>query len=650
MPHEKNETWSFIFPGQLTPAGQILIMRAHIPKINMLPPLFLVTVVVSCAVLLSISVNAVLDLESIPFSRTDMAISFFIILASIMVTPYLIRRDRRAKHAEKAIDSANAGYWVLSTEGVFLDVNPAYCRMVGYSHAQILKMCIADFEAKATQVQIRAQIQRIIQSGQEKFQTRHKKRSGGWVDLEITVTAVGGQVIAFLRDITDQNKAAKVINDLAFFDSLTALPNRLLLQDRMEQALLNATRIGCHGAILFIDIDHFKVLNDTLGHAAGDKFLLQVAQRLTACVREGDTVARSGGDEFVVVLAGLNKCELEAAAEAEVIAKKILASLALTYQLGTTEQHRTASMGITLFRDTTVSIEDLLKQADLALYKSKESGRNALSFFDPAMQATIETRTTLETDLRSALQENQFVLHYQAQVAGEKQQVTGAEVLVRWIHPTRGLVSPAEFIPLAEETGLILPLGQWVLETACRQLSQWATRPERADLILAVNVSAKQLQQVDFVSQVVAVLDRTGANPCRLKLEITESVLISNLESIITKMSALKALGVGFSLDDFGTGYSSLAYLSRLPLNQLKIDRSFVMNIENSDNAVVICAAIISLAHSLRLQVVAEGVETEAQRYFLSTVHRCQFLQGYLISRPVPVEEFEAVVQQSNRA
>ncbi len=573
---------------------------------------------------------------------------FLVAVVISCVTPYLIWQNRRAKHAERAIDSANAGYWILNTEGVFIDVNPAYCRMVGYSRPQILSMHIADFEAEATQAQIRAQIQRIVKNGQEQFETRHKKSNGDWVDLEITVTAVGRQVIAFLRDISDLKKAANVINDLAFFDTLTALPNRQLLQDRMEQAVLNAARIGRHGAILFIDIDHFKTLNDTLGHAKGDKLLLQVAQRLTTCVREGDTVARSGGDEFVVVLAGLNEGAHEAAAEAEVIAKKILSSLALTYRLGAIEQHSTASMGITLFRNTTVSTEDLMKQADLALYKSKESGRNALHFFDPAMQATIVARTTLEADLRTALLEKQFVLHYQPQVAGEQQQVTGAEALVRWCHPTRGMVSPVEFIPLAEETGLILPLGQWVLETACLQLTEWATRPERADLILAVNVSAKQLQQDDFVRQVVAVLERTGANPLRLKLELTESVLISNLESIITKMSALKALGVGFSLDDFGTGYSSLAYLSRLPLDQLKIDRSFVMNIETSENAVAICAAVISLAHSLRLQVVAEGVETEAQRYFLSTVHRCKLLQGYLISRPLPIENFETFIQQNS--
>ena len=607
-------------------------------------PLFLFAVVFSCAMLVFSSMP--IDFGS---GRLELVqITLLAALLGFLVALYAhqMRRVQRAKYAEKAIDSVNAGYWVLNDQAVFVDVNPAYCRMVGFSRSEILSMRISDFEANVPQSKILAQIQRILKKGQEQFETRHRKSNGEWIDLEVTVTAVAGQqVIVFLRDISDRKQSAEVINSLAFFDPLTALPNRSLLQDRLEQAFVSSGRTEQHGAILFINLDHFKTLNDTLGHNKGDSLLLQVGQRILACVRDGDTVARFGGDEFVVVLVGLDERAPEAAADVEVIARKILSSLALSYQLGSVDRHSTASMGISLFKGQGVPVEDLLKQADLAMSKSKESGRNALHFFDPAMQAAIVTRTALEADLRAAVRENQLVLHYQAQVAGSHQ-ITGAEALVRWQHPTRGMVSPMEFIPLAEETGLILPLGLWVLETACKQLTQWAQQPEMADLIVAVNLSAKQLQQDDFVDQVMQVLARTGANPERLMLELTESVLVSNLESIITKMSALKALGVGFSLDDFGTGYSSLAYLSRLPLDHLKIDRSFVMNIESNDNAVVICAAVISLAHSLRLQVVAEGVETEAQRYFLNTVHGCDFLQGYLISRPLPVADFEAFVSR----
>jgi diguanylate cyclase (GGDEF)-like protein/PAS domain S-box-containing protein len=613
---------------------------------DMTSPLILFAVVSSCATLVFSSLPVSYETGGLAFAYTAGASGLLGLLVSGLVSPMLSRRMKRAKHAEKAIDSVNSGYWVLNAEGAFLDVNPAYCRMVGYSRSQILSMSISDFEATATQPQIRAQIQRILQHGQEQFETRHRKSNGQWIELEITATAVDKhQVIVFLRDITDRKQAAEVINSLAFFDPLTSLPNRLLLQDRMEQALICSARTAQHGALLFINLDHFKLLNDTLGHYKGDLLLQQVGQRISASIRDGDTVARFGGDEFVVVLGGLNESAIEAATEAEVIGRKILTSITPIFQLGKLEHHSTASMGITLFCGLGLTIEDLLKKADLAMSKSKTSGRNALHFFDPAMQSTIVARMALEEDLHTALREMQFALHYQAQVTRE-QHIAGAEALVRWHHPKRGMVSPADFIPLAEDCGLILPLGQWVLETACRQLAQWATQPDMADLIVAVNISGRQLQQEDFVNQVVAILKQTGAKPERLKLELTESVLISNLENTITKMSALKSLGVGFSLDDFGTGYSSLAYLSRLPLDQLKIDRSFVMNIESNDNATAICAAIISLSHSLQLRVVAEGVETEAQRYFLNTVHRCDFLQGYLISRPLPVEEFETLVQQ----
>jgi len=395
--------------------------------------------------------------------------------------------------------------------------------------------------------------------------------------------------------------------------------------------------------LLFIDLDNFKTLNDTLGHDKGDLLLEQVAQRLSTCVREGDTVARLGGDEFVVVLTGLSTSERDAASSAEGVADKILAVLKQIYRLGDIAHQSTASIGVTLFRGQLATVDDLMKQADLAMYKSKESGRNAAHFFDPHMESVVKERAALQSDLRLALEEQQLVLHYQAQVVGNGC-VTGAEVLVRWLHPLRGMVSPAEFIPLAEETGLILPLGHWVLETACRQLAKWASRPAMAHLKLAVNVSARQINQDDFVDEVLTILRETGADPLLLKLELTESLLVNNVEQIIEKMLALKNRGVSFSLDDFGTGYSSLSYLKRLPLNQLKIDQSFVRDVLIDPNDAAIARTIVALAQSLGLGVIAEGVETAAQRDFLNSAG-CHAYQGYFFSRPIPVDAFEAFVR-----
>ena len=448
--------------------------------------------------------------------------------------------------------------------------------------------------------------------------------------------------VGTFADITARKAAEDEINRLAFFDPLTGLPNRRLLLDRLKQALASSTRNVKYGALLFIDLDHFKNLNDTLGHDIGDLLLQQVAERLATCVRESDTVARFGGDEFVVMLEDLSATIQEAANQAESVGEKILSTLNQTYALGSAEHHSTPSIGIALFADHSEGIDELLKRADLAMYEAKAAGRNTLRFFEPEMQTIVTARAAMEIGLREALANGHFFLHYQAQVT-DVCGVAGAEALVRWRHPLRGTISPTEFIPLAEETGLIQPLGLWVLETACAQLARWAMLPGMAHLTLAVNVSARQFHQTDFVDQVLAVLERTGANPCRLKLELTESLLVTNIDGVIAKMSALKIIGVGFSLDDFGTGYSSLSYLSRLPLDQLKIDRSFVMNIESNDNAAAICAATISLAHALNLKVVAEGVETEAQRYFLNMVHHCDLIQGYLFSRPLPLDEFEAL-------
>lgn len=428
------------------------------------------------------------------------------------------------------------------------------------------------------------------------------------------------------------------IKSLAFFDPLTHLPNRRLLKDRLNQAMTLGARSGHSGGLLFIDMDNFKTLNDTLGHDKGDLLLGHVAHCLVGCVRKGDTVARFGGDEFVILLEELSKNQDEAATQTRHVAEKIRVTLN-QFNEPDGRGHYSCSIGATLFSGHRDSVEELLKQADLAMYQAKAAGRNVVRFFDQGMQAVVNARVALETNLRQALYRNEFVLFYQPQVDSDGY-MTGVEALVRWQHPERGVVSPYEFISLAEETGLILPLGHWVLETACAQQVAWSTRPALSHLTVSVNISARQFRHPDFTEQVMAVLDQTGADPSKLKLEITESLLLDNVEDIIAKMSRLKAHGVSFSLDDFGTGYSSLFYLKRLPLDQVKIDQSFVRDVLTDPNDAAIVRTIIALAQSLGIAVIAEGVETKAQRDFLAGVG-CFAYQGYFFGRPGPVAEIE---------
>ncbi|OHC65797.1 MAG: hypothetical protein A2040_04460 [Rhodocyclales bacterium GWA2_65_19] len=474
----------------------------------------------------------------------------------------------------------------------------------------------------------------------------NRRKNGEIYPEWLSVTAVKGNdgavthYVGTFADITMRKVVEEEIRNLAFFDPLTRLPNRRLMLDRLRQALTGSARHERHGALLLFDLDDFKTLNDTLGHDVGDQFLVEVASRMEACIREGDTVARLGGDEFVVILQDLD-AETAAAMQAESVAVKILAALSQPYQLdlsfaggdaNSRSYHCTASIGITLFRDQSLSVDELLKRADTAMYQAKAAGRNTLRFFDPEMQAVVAIRAALDTDLRTAIREGQFLLYYQPQVDGEGR-VTGVEALVRWQHPLRGLVCPTDFIPQTEDNGLILPLGHWVLETACNQLVVWAGQADMAHLTVAVNVSGRQFRQRDFVEQVLAVLRATGANPRRLKLELTESLLLHDMEDIIDKMTALKAEGVSFSLDDFGTGYSSLSYLKRLPLSQLKIDQSFICDVLTDSNDAAIARTVIALGMSLGLAVIAEGVETEGQREFLARLG-CFAYQGYLFGRP----------------
>jgi diguanylate cyclase (GGDEF)-like protein len=472
---------------------------------------------------------------------------------------------------------------------------------------------------------------------------------GAAIIFAIMIVSAGGFAINYLARLTEarQNLASSKaeVDQLAFFDPLTGLPNRRLLMDRLQKTLSANARSGQLGALLFLDLDRFKTLNDTMGHDVGDELLRQVGQRLMTTVRNIDTVARLGGDEFVVMLTDLTTENSRAVSTAQRVGQKLLASLNEPYQLGGYRHLSTPSIGATVFGNEVQSLTDVLKQADIAMYQVKAGGRNGLCFFDPKMQADITARADLESDLRLALAEEQFQLFYQPQhqLFGH---VVGAEVLIRWHHPRRGMVPPGEFIPVAEDSELILPIGEWVLRTACQQLAAWRDNPIYQNLLLSVNVSARQFLQTSFVQDVTSILQETGVAPQSLKLELTESLVLENVEGTIRKMTELKALGVQFSVDDFGTGHSSLAYLTRLPLDQLKIDQSFVRNIGIKDTDGVIVQTIIGMARNLGLEVIAEGVETEEQREFLA-LHGCTMYQGYLFGKPMPLDAFEAMLSNT---
>ena len=443
------------------------------------------------------------------------------------------------------------------------------------------------------------------------------------------------------RELQQLQAAHDEIRNLAFFDPLTGLPNRRLLLDRLQQTLAAGVRSNRKRALLFVDLDDFKTLNDTLGHHIGDLLLQEVARRILASIRETDTVARLGGDEFVVLLQDLSELPEDAGGQAKIVAQKILTTIHRPYRLDGRECRSSSSIGITVFGTSQDSTNEVLQQADIAMYQAKAAGRNTLHFFAPALQTAVHARAEMEEDLRQAIQANGFRLYYQAQM--DRGTLVGAEALIRWKHPKRGYLSPDDFIPLAEQTGLILPLGDWVLETACKQIATWAARSSTAHLTIAVNISARQLLNPDFVKNVLMTLRCTGANPQKLKLELTESMFVDDLEDVVGKMTELKAHGLRFSLDDFGMGYSSLGYLRRLPLDQLKIDQEFVRDILVDPSSSAIAQSIISLSKAMGLSVIAEGVETEGQRDFLARLG-CHSFQGFLFSAPVPLEEFQLLL------
>jgi diguanylate cyclase (GGDEF)-like protein/PAS domain S-box-containing protein len=550
------------------------------------------------------------------------------------------------------IFESQEGMLITDDKGCILKVNHAFRAITGYTEDEVIGKNPRILHSGRHEADFYIKMWQTIQRrGFWEGEIWNKRKNGEVYPERLIITAVKNangvttNFVGTLTDITLSRAASDEIEHLAYFDILTRLPNRRLLLDRLSQASISSARSGRQGALIFIDLDNFKMLNDSLGHDIGDMLLQQVALRLESCIRDGDTVARLGGDEFVVMLENLSERASEAAKQAETIGNKILDSLNGTYLITSHEHHNSPSIGITLFCGKEQNIEELLKQADIAMYQAKKFGRNRICFFDQHMQDTVNVRVALERDLRKAHEYGYLQLHYQVQV-NDFGKPLGAEALIRWSHPERGLINPSLFIPLAEESGLILPIGQWVLDTACAQLKVWEKDTLTSGLVLAVNVSAKQFRQPGFVAQVHSAMQKHAIKPNLLKLELTESMLFENIEATILTMHELRSVGIKFAMDDFGTGYSSLQYIKRLPLDQLKIDSSFVREIETDGSDRAIVRAIILMAQSLKLDVIAEGVETNEQQQILLDMG-CQSFQGYLFSKPVPIGQLEVLLEQA---
>jgi diguanylate cyclase (GGDEF)-like protein/PAS domain S-box-containing protein len=562
------------------------------------------------------------------------------------------------KHVENELRLAaiafesQEGIMITNADNVLIRVNKAFTTITGYNAEEVIgKNPRLLSSGRQDKLFYDEMWQKINATDYWEGEVWNRCKNGDIQPEKLTITAIKNSdsivtnYLGSFTDITLSKNAKQEIEYLAYYDSLTRLPNRRLMINRIDHAMEVSSRLFNNFAILFLDLDHFKNLNDTLGHDMGDLLLKQVATRLKDCTREGDTVSRFGGDEFVILLEGLSVQPIESATQAEHIANKILSALNQPYQLVSHDYIISTSIGIAVFNHHQPDVEALLKQADIAMYQAKSDGRHALRFYDPQMQSTITAHAQLEKELNQAITQQQFQLYYQIQVDSLDQPV-GAEVLIRWIQPERGLISPLDFIPLAEQNGTILIIGQWVLDAACRQLKIWQQDALTRNLTLSVNVSAKQLKQADFVSQVMRTLQQHAINPARLKLELTESLLQENIEDMIAKMKTLAEIGIQFSLDDFGTGYSSLQYLKRLPLYQLKIDKSFIDTLATNKDDQAIVRTIIAMAQSLGLSVIAEGVETKEQRQCLLN-EGCMHYQGYLFGKPMPIDEFEAELRKS---
>jgi diguanylate cyclase (GGDEF)-like protein/PAS domain S-box-containing protein len=556
------------------------------------------------------------------------------------------KREGELQRMSMVIEQSPESIVITDTSGSILYVNEAFQRITGYARDEVLGRNPRILNGGLTPSATYAQMWSTLLAGEVWRGEFNNVRKDGSAYLELATIApikdAGGTVthyVAVKEDITQRKQSEALLHRLAYFDALTGLPNRALLHDRIAQAIRSGVRRESFGMLMLVDIDRFRQLNDTLGHAAGDRLLCEVAARLRASVREEDTVARHGDDDFAVLVERIGETESDALSHAEHIARKLQQALQQPYVLGseTGDRHfATLSIGISLFHDGVSSLESLLKQAEVALYRAKQDGRDTVRFFNPEMQAVVDAHARLEARMHEALEANAFRLFFQPQV-NRRGVVIGAEALLRWPLDGGPMVSPAEFIPLAEDTGHIVQLGLWVLRTACAQLARWQTDDSTRHLKIAVNVSARQFHQPDFVASVKETVHAAGIDPGRLELELTESAILSDVDETILRMNELRALGIRFALDDFGTGYSSLSYLKRLPFDQLKIDQSFVRDMAENQGSEAIVLAILSLSHALGLEVVAEGVEMPEQRDFLRQ-HGCDSFQGYLFGKPLPIE------------
>lgn len=554
--------------------------------------------------------------------------------------------NEKSRQMEAVVERLLDGIITINTKGIVLTLNQAAKQIFGYSDHEIVGKNISMLMDSPHRENHDSYLSNYINRGISDITGRireldalHKDGRNFPIELGVVEVQMDGETnfIGIVRDITQRKKREQEIHNLAFYDPLTLLPNRRLFLEKLQGAINHCLHVKKFAALMFLDLDNFKTLNDSAGHNIGDLLLRLVSGRLIKSVSQSDTVARLGGDEFVILVTNLNRDKQTAANQAESIAQRIMIHLAQEYELEGLTYNSSASIGVTMFKNGTVRKEDLLKQADMAMYKAKDAGRNRVQFFDPKMQIAVSARATLVNDLYCAIHYQQFILFYQIQV-NHHGQIVGVEALLRWLHPQKGMISPAQFIPLTEETGLIVPIGDWVLDQACRTLALWAKDPATQNLTIAVNISVVQFNKDDFVHKVLNKLKHSGANPKRLKLEITESLLANNIKDVKAKMVDLQQHGITFSIDDFGTGYSSLSYLKQLPINQLKIDQGFVRDIIHSRNDKSIAQAVITLAKSMDLQVIAEGVETNEHRQLL---HRmgCNFYQGYLFGKPRKLEE-----------
>lgn len=559
------------------------------------------------------------------------------------------------KQTEEALRVASAAFetheaiLITDASANIIRVNQAFTDITGYSSAEVLgknpRMMNSGRQDKAFYVEM---WQQLLHTGAWSGEIWDKRKNGQIYPKWMTVTAVKNErqetirYVAIFSDITARKQAEEDIRNLAFYDALTKLPNRRLFIDRFHAALPVSARHNNYGAVLFIDLDKFKALNDTLGHDYGDLLLVEVAARTKSCVREMDTVARFGGDEFVVLIEEISDDRDEASRKVGLVAEKIREALARPYRLKEHEHQSSPSIGISLYRGNEEAVDTLLKHADLAMYQAKSSGRNAVRFFDTVMQHNVAAHAELVNDLRRAIEQRHLHLYYQVQVDDNNRSL-GAEALLRWIHPQRGMVMPDQFIPIAEESALIIEIDDWVLETACRQLVLWGGNARTRDLLLTINISSKQFALPDFVDKVAGMLRAHQVNPARLKLELTERMVLDDLDGTVKKMHALKALGVSLSMDDFGTRYSSLSYLKQLPIDQLKIDKGFVQAITKGSDDALLVQNIIDLVNNFNLSMIAEGVETEAQLASLKQ-RDCITYQGFLFGKAVPVEEFEKLL------